>query len=124
MSFSDHEEADTKIAFLACLQKDDSTITIRTSDTDLAVIMLANIEHLQATVEVWMDLGVGNTLRYIELSALYNKFGPKISKALPALHAFTGCDFNPALYRRGKKTSAIFDEEFPKSIFGFGIKGA
>ncbi|GBP88538.1 hypothetical protein EVAR_21746_1 [Eumeta japonica] len=101
LSCPDHEEADTKIAFLACQQKEDSTITIRTSDTDILVIMLANMEHLQATVEIWMDLGIGNARRY-------NKLGPKISKALPGLHAFTGCDFNPALYRRGKKKPLQF----------------
>lgn len=66
-----------------------------------------------------MDLGVGNARRYINVSSLYKKLGPKISKALPALHAFTGCDFNPALYRRGKKkplqflmNSEIFQEAF------------
>ena len=99
MSCPDHEEADMKIAFLACQQNEDSTITIRTSDADIVVIMLANMEHPQARVEVWMDLGVGNARRYIDVSAFYKELGPKISKALPALHAFTGCDFNPALYR-------------------------
>ncbi|KAG5866940.1 hypothetical protein JTB14_010631 [Gonioctena quinquepunctata] len=66
--------------------------------------MLANMEHLQARVEVWMDPEVGNA---------------KISKARPALHAFTGYDINPALYRRGKKkplqflmNSEIFQEAF------------
>lgn len=98
LSCPDHEEADTKIAFVACQQNEDSTITVRTSDTDIVVIMLANMEHLQARVEVLMDLGVGNARRCIDVSALYKKLGSKISKALPALHAFTGCDFNPALY--------------------------
>ncbi|OWR51558.1 hypothetical protein KGM_211269B, partial [Danaus plexippus plexippus] len=103
LSCPDHEEADTKIAFVACQQNEDSTITVRTSDTDIVVIMLANMEHLQARVEAWMDLGVGNAHRCIDVSALYKKLGSKVSKALPALHAFTGCDFNPVLYRRGKK---------------------
>lgn len=90
LSCPDHEEEDTKIAFIACQQKEVSkvsTITIRTSDTDIVVIMLGNMEHLQAEVTVWIDLGVGNARRYIDVSAFYNKLGPKISKALPALHA-------------------------------------
>ncbi|XP_072389393.1 uncharacterized protein [Diabrotica undecimpunctata] len=125
LSCPDHEEADTKVAFLACQQKEDSTITIRTSDTDIVVIMLANIEHLQATVEVWMDIGVGNARRYIDVSALYNKLGPKISKALPALHAFTGCDFNPAFYRRGKKKPLqilMSSETFQQAFLDLGSK--
>ena len=125
LSCPDHEEADTKIAFLACQQKENSTVTIRTSDTDILVIMLANMEHLQATVEIWMDLGIGNARRYIDVSALYNKLGPKISKALPGLHAFTGCDFNPALYRRGKKKPLQFlmtSETFQNAFLDLGSK--
>lgn len=125
LSCPDHEEADTKIAFLACQQKEDSTIVIRTSDTDILVIMLANMEYLQATVEVWMDLGVGNARRYVDVSALYSKLGPQISKALPALHAFTGCDFNPALYRRGKKKPLQYllnSEIFQKAFLDLGSK--
>ncbi|CAH1104293.1 unnamed protein product [Psylliodes chrysocephalus] len=77
------------------------------------------MEHLQARVEVWMDLGVDNARRFIDVYTLSKKLGPKISKALPALHAFTGCDFNPALYRHGKEkllqflmNSEIFQEAF------------
>ncbi|CAG5044261.1 unnamed protein product [Parnassius apollo] len=124
LSCPDHEEADTKIALLACQQKEDSTITIRTSDTDILVIMLVNMEHLQATVEIWMDLGIGNACRYIDVSALYNKLGPKIFKALPGLHAFTGCYFNPAFYRRGKKPLQFLmtSETFQNAFLGLGSK--
>ncbi|XP_077263749.1 uncharacterized protein LOC143898274 isoform X3 [Temnothorax americanus] len=86
---------------------------------DIVVIMLANMEHLQALVKIWMDLGVSNARRYIDVSALSAKLGPIVSRALPALHALTGCDFNPAFYRRGKKkpldilmNSEIFQKEF------------
>ncbi|XP_018358131.1 PREDICTED: uncharacterized protein LOC108757918 isoform X2 [Trachymyrmex cornetzi] len=103
LSCPDHEEADTKIVFLVCQIREDSTITIRTSDTDIVVIMLANMEHLEASVKIWMDLGVGNARRYIDVSTLSQKLGPLLSQALPALHALTGCDYNPAFYRRGKK---------------------
>lgn len=120
LSCPDHEEADTKTVFLACqVKEEDSTITIRTSDTDIVVIMLANMEHLKASVKIWMDLGVGNARRYVDICALSVKLGPLISRALPALHALTGCDFNPAFYRRGKKKPLrilmdfqIFQKEF------------
>ncbi|XP_057662724.1 uncharacterized protein LOC130897822 isoform X2 [Diorhabda carinulata] len=103
LSCPDHEEADTKAVFFACQMEEESTVTIRTSDTDIVVIMLANMEHMKSSVKVWIDLGVGNARRYIDISALFTKLGPLVSKALPALHALTGCDYNPALYRRGKK---------------------
>ncbi|XP_049316678.1 uncharacterized protein LOC125779383 [Bactrocera dorsalis] len=103
LSCPDHEEADTKAVFFACQMKEDSTVTIRTSDTDIIVIMLANMEHMTSSVKVWFDLGVGNARRYIDISTLFEKLGPLVSQALPALHALTGCDYNPAFYRRGKK---------------------
>ncbi|CAH1115509.1 unnamed protein product [Psylliodes chrysocephalus] len=76
------------------------------------------MEHLQTRAEVWMDLGVGNVRRY-------KKLGPKISKALPALHAFTGCDFNPALYGRRKKKPLQFLmnlEIFQEAFLDLGSK--
>lgn len=89
----------------------------KTSDTDIVVIKLANKEHLQATVEVWMDLGVGITCRYIDICALYKKLGPK----MPVI----GCDFNPALYRRGKKKPLHFlmnSEIFQNAFLDLGSK--
>ncbi|KOB66025.1 Uncharacterized protein OBRU01_21848 [Operophtera brumata] len=99
LSCSSHEEADTKTVFLACQLPQGSTTIIRTSDTDILVIMLANVEHLNESVRVWMDLGVGNARRYIDVSALSVQLGSMLSRALPAFHALTGCDFNPALTR-------------------------
>uniref|UniRef100_A0A6P7FYQ7 Uncharacterized protein LOC114335591 n=1 Tax=Diabrotica virgifera virgifera TaxID=50390 RepID=A0A6P7FYQ7_DIAVI len=119
LSCPDHEEADTKVVFFACQMKEASTVTIRTSDTDIVVIMLANMEHIKASVKIWVDLGVGNARRFIDISALSAQLGPLVSQALPALHALTGCDYNPAFYRRGKKRpfdilmgSATFQEAF------------
>lgn len=60
------------------------TVTIRTSDTGIVIIMLANMEHLQGSMKIWMDLGLGNAHQYIEV-----KLGPIFSLALPALHALT-----------------------------------
>lgn len=37
---------DTKIVFLRCEQTDDTTVIIRTSNTDIVAIMLANMQHL------------------------------------------------------------------------------
>lgn len=51
------------------------------------------------------------------------KLGPIVSRALPAFHALTGCDFNPALYRRGKKRPLeIFmkSEIFQKALADLG----
>lgn len=44
LSCEDHEEAHTKIVFFICQIKKEAVVTIRTSDTDIAVIMLANMD--------------------------------------------------------------------------------
>ncbi|CAH1100296.1 unnamed protein product [Psylliodes chrysocephalus] len=120
LSCPDHEEADTKIAFLACQQNKDSTITIRTSDTDIVVIMLAYMEHLQARVEVWMDLGVGNARSLV-------KIRPKNFEGASSFACVHWLRFQPSIVpTREKETFAISDEfrNYPRSISGFGIKCA
>lgn len=44
-------------------------------------------EQLQASVKMWMDLGVSNARRYIDNSALSVTLDPTVSRALPAFHA-------------------------------------
>lgn len=107
----EHEEADTKIVYHATQldyldgQYDDINynLLIRCCDTDILVIMLGNIEHVKKPMQIWMELGVGNAHRYINITKLHTLLGPTVCSALPALHALTGCDYNPAFYRKGKK---------------------
>ncbi|CAH1173831.1 unnamed protein product [Phaedon cochleariae] len=117
-----HEEADTKIVFHVCQIDYDAHVTIRCSDTDVAVIMLSNMSALSnANVKVSMEAGVGNNQRFINISKLYETLGPKLSAALPAFHALTGCDYNPSFFKKGKNrpykilhSSEIYIEHFIK----------
>ncbi|GBP62840.1 hypothetical protein EVAR_44695_1 [Eumeta japonica] len=54
--------------------------------------------HKQQTLN-----GTGNNQRYINLTKVYEHLGPSLSRSLPGFHALTGCDFNPAFFKRGKK---------------------
>lgn len=85
-----HEEADTKIVFHICKINFDANVTIRCSDTDVAIIMLGNMEHLQHKLNISMQVGVGNHQRFINITKLYENLGPKLSAALPGYHALTG----------------------------------
>lgn len=114
-----HEEADTKIVHNLCAIDYDSNVVIRCSDTDILIILLGNMEYLKNKLQIWMHLGVGNHQRFINVTKLYNKLGEKLSKALPAFHAFTGCDFNPAFYRKGKKRPLTILEKSEKYIDAF-----
>lgn len=52
-------------------QKDIKKIKVRASDTDILVILLANIKNMQNTDdELWMELGVGNKRRFVDVSGM------------------------------------------------------
>lgn len=97
-----HEEADTKIVYHVCQIAEESNVSIRCSDTDILIIMLGNMEFLKSPIKIWMDMGVGNSRRYINVSLLYDKLGSSLTKSLSDFHAMTECDYNPSLYRKGK----------------------
>lgn len=113
---SSQPEADTKIALHVCnllkssgnirnVQKQvNRKIKIRATDTDVLVILLANIKDMQnPDDEVWMELGVANKRRFINVSGMRTYFGDRFCNALPALHALSGSDFTPSFFKRGKK---------------------
>lgn len=52
-----------------------------------------------------MHLGTGRTARVVNVSEMYEKLGANVAKSLPDLHAFTGSDFTPSFYRKGKTNS-------------------
>ena len=100
---SNHQEADTKMMIHAkAADLAQGNIVIRASDTDIAVILLYHSAHLQASL--WMEVGTvsKNNRRYINITAIANKLGPKMCSALPAFHAFTGCDYTSTFIRKGK----------------------
>ena len=107
-----HEEADTKIAFhLINLffetpnQNNNINVEIRTSDTDVLVILLGNYHNVAPNIRTWIKLGVGSYVRYIDVTRLYENIGKTMCKSLPAFHALTGCDYNPSIHGKGKKTA-------------------
>lgn len=97
-----HEEADTKMVYHVTKVNDSSNILIKCSDTDVLVIMLGSMEYLNTPQDVWMEVGTGNSLRYLHVTQLYENLGKPLCNSLPGLHALTGCDYNPSFYRRGK----------------------
>ena len=103
LSYEAHEEADTKIVHHVCNEDQSSNVVVRCSDTDILIIMLANMEHVKSRTKVWMNVAVSNFLRYVDLTKLYSHLGPDLYKFLPGLHALSGCDFNPSFFRKGKK---------------------
>jgi hypothetical protein len=100
-----HEEADTRLL----LHAKDATIQghnkviVRTVDTDVVVLVLGMIQQLDLD-ELWVAFGAGKHLRYISVHAISEALGSERCRALPAFHAFTGCDQTSAFTGKGTKT--------------------
>lgn len=116
-----HEEADTKIVFHASKVNENKTVVVKCSDTDIVVIMLGNLHKIKA--KVYIDCGVSNTRHIIDVNALHELLGLDLCKALPGFHAFTGCDYNPAFFRKGKQRPFQIlqkKEDFKKAFASLG----
>ncbi|XP_017472207.1 PREDICTED: uncharacterized protein LOC108363375 [Rhagoletis zephyria] len=114
-----HEEADTKIIYHICKLQSDTNVNIRCFDTDILVIIIANMSNIDKNINISMQVGVGNNQRFININHLYETLGSDVSAALPAFHAITGCDFNPAFFRKGKKRPYLMmtkNKEFVNSF--------
>jgi len=101
---SDHEEADSRI-ILHCLHASrtasaTTAIVVRSPDTDVLVILLAYASSL--CQRVYLDTGTGNKRRLIDIQAIADVLGTDVCAALPAYHAFTGCDYTSSFVRKGK----------------------
>ncbi|GBP33556.1 hypothetical protein EVAR_28711_1 [Eumeta japonica] len=104
LSCPQHEEADTKIVYHVCNTDARANFVIRCSDTDIAAIMLGNMHHLKNDdSHVWILTGTGNNQRYVDISSIYKQLGPSLCRSLPGFHAITGCDYNPAFFKKGKQ---------------------
>jgi len=100
-----HEEADTRVVFHAKHISEmtaGSNVIVRANDTDILITLLHHVARLNC--KLWMDTGSSaiNTRRYIDVTTLGAMLGPSVCSALPALHAFTGCDYTAAFMRKGK----------------------
>ncbi len=58
----------------------------------------------QTSTNVWMDAGLSsnNTRRTISINGLVDMLPQETIRALPAIHAFTGCDYTAAFMNKGK----------------------
>lgn len=87
--FSNQEEADTRLILHANhASSDHQTITIRSPDTDVFLLMLHHRTELSRSLI--FDTGFGNNRKLIDIGEIYDQLGSQICKALAGFHAFTG----------------------------------
>jgi hypothetical protein len=110
-----HEEADSRMILHAfdAASKMSQKILIRTVDTDVVVLAIANAQKL-GIAELWVAFNKANKFRYLAIHEIAAALGPRKSAALTVFHAFTGCDTVSSFRGRGKKTAwniwNVFDE--------------
>ena len=82
------------------------SITIRTVDTDVLIIALGS-------PHVWIEMSIikKKNLRYISVNQIHDHFDEEFCKALPAFHAFTGCDYTASFNGKGKVTQLNVSEK-------------
>ena len=78
-----------------------SNIVIHSPDTNVGVLACCGTRQIQ--VRLYFHTGTNTRRRYISINALAVKHGPAVCRALPGLHAFTGCDSTSAFVGCGKK---------------------
>ena len=100
------EEADTKIILHCCHQVNthpsSQGIVVRSPDTDVFILLLYHVRNIQH--QVFLDIGVGNKRRLLNISKLEEMHGREQCDAVLGLHAFSGCDSTSSFVRKGKIT--------------------
>ena len=86
--YSNHEEADTRLILHAQHASTmQSNVTIRSSDTDVFILMLAHKAEIRCLL--YFDTGSGN-YRKLNINEVYEQLGLRMCKALIGFHVFTG----------------------------------
>ena len=103
-----HSEADSRL----CLHLhqynrnnavDGHNTVVRCSNTDILVILIHHVHRMKTNVRIETGTAGRSDRRYVDVTAIADSMGPKMCAALPAFHAYTGCDYTAAFIRKGKK---------------------
>ena len=122
--FGDHLAGDARVMFHAKQAdiKGTGNIIIWGDDTDIFIILLANVQKLSQS-HLWFDRGLGsdNSRNYVDISKLFKELDNV--KALPGIYAYTGIDYLPALYRKGKVRPLLLMTKKQKFVDAFVALG-
>ena len=90
------EEADTRVVHVQhSLECGYRKIVFRTVDTDIVVILIVHFFDLKSQypqLELCVAFGTGKYFRYIHVNSICFSLGKRESEAMPAFHAYSGCD--------------------------------
>ena len=110
MRSCNYEEADTRILVHVkdALAKGARSVLVRTVDTDVVVILVAQFHTFSLTwpgTSFWVAFGMGKHFQLLSINSICEYLGEQKCRALPFFHAFTGCDTTSAFLGKGKKSA-------------------
>ena len=121
---SNEEEADTRM-FLHALHASDAAhqqILIKSSDTDVVEVLACYFrEYISA--DIFLLSGTRSRAHVINVTQVCEQLGVEVCRALPGLHALTGCDTVSSFAGKGKKAALDIvkaDEDSRASIHRIG----
>jgi len=122
---SSQEKADTRIV-LHCMyaannSSSDEALVVRSPDTDVFVILIHYCSRINR--QIFFDTGTGNNRRLIDVNKIASALGSDVTAALPAFHAFTGCDTVSAFFGKGKKRPFAMMRKATNHIHTFHLVG-
>ena len=100
------------------MQKGCRKLCIRTVDTDVVVLAISLFQQINAE-ELWLAFGTSSSFRYTPIHDVVHEMDPRTCMALPAFHAFTGCDTVSAFGGRGKKSAWNAWQVYPEVTDAF-----
>ena len=89
---STQEEADTRLIFHTAHAASNgyNAVVIVAEDTDVFVLCISFQSSIACPI--YQKCGTQTRTRYIDITKVAQAYGEELCKALPGLHAFTGCD--------------------------------
>lgn len=120
---SNHEEADARLLLHAndAASNGFSAVTVKSPDTDVAILMCAFSHHIPSTL--LLLTGTGNRRRVINMSAAGEVLGGAVCEALIGMHAFTGCDTTSCFAHRGKRSALDLLKKSPAACEAMSAVG-
>lgn len=123
---TNHLEVESKMVFhLNKIPAKD--ILVRTSNPEkMLVYLIYYMQYWKKEKTIWMEIGdmSKNTLQQINVNNIYSSLSQTMVKALPAWYIFTGSDYEPSFYRKGRKTCFKYIEnstEYQVTFANFGV---
>jgi len=108
MRSCNHEEADTLILVHVkdALDKGGKSVLVRTVDTDVLVVLIAQFHTLSLTwpgLSFWVAFGMRKNSQLLPVNTICEYLGEQKCLTLPFLYAFTECDTMSAFLGRRRQ---------------------